>query len=484
MSTSETDSAGGMRRRWVVWGTVGAVAALAIGAAVIAVPLLRPSASAPSPTPSASPTSPEPSATPTPTPTPTCTVTAPALVWSDPHELDLPRDGRVTSTLIQQIEGVREKPGMWPDDAAFPIDGELVGVLTNVNGLEGTSHLSVIERDGTVRWDAEMDGYASVLSAPATTGVPGRLIMEAHNGAGDFRLFSFDIATGEVLRERDSEEISAVTRYAARASNADVAPVSADAFFVSNRDSLMRIDPATLEAEWSVTGEEFGVEWFEGGVPFDVVTDVVFVGPHAVDARSGEPLGWESSGAVFEVAGATLQTPLLYDYVGPYELSGLDTSTGEACWTREILDLAATSDALWVLSPDGTIERIDPLTGEVIETVGETTATSLTAMGDRLIAIEEDRDDYTAPLKYTFYEGSTALGTVVADGRGGFFSADQFLIYDYGSVKVPETLTAYDLGTPTPAWQVDGEGMAIDAGVVLRTTWDADTERVEVVLLR
>lgn len=44
MSTSETDSAGGMRRRWVVWGTVGAVAALAIGAAVIAVPLLRPSA--------------------------------------------------------------------------------------------------------------------------------------------------------------------------------------------------------------------------------------------------------------------------------------------------------------------------------------------------------------------------------------------------------------------------------------------------------
>jgi len=51
-------------------------------------------------------------------------------------------------------------------------------------------------------------------------------------------------------------------------------------------------------------------------------------------------------------------------------------------------------------------------------------------------------------------------------------------------VDVPATLSAYELPGTSPVWQVDGAGMAIDAGVVLRTTWDADTGRVDVELLR
>lgn len=486
MTDDKMDSAGGMRRRWLVWGTVGAVALLTIVVVVVAVPLLRPTTAAPTPTPSTTTVSPVASSTPTPTPTPTptCTVATPDLVWSDPYDLDLPSDGRTTSTPIQRIDGVREKPGIWPDDASFAIDEERVGVLTNANGLDGTSYLTVIERDGTVRWEVAVDGYASVLSAPATTGVPGRLILEAHD-ADDYRMISYDIATGDVLHERESGEVYAITRHASRASFADVAPVSADAFFVSDRESLSRVDPATLEAEWSVSGDEFGVDWFEGGVPFDVVTDVVFVGTHAVDARTGEALGWESAGAVFEAAGATLQTPLLYDAVGPYDFSGLDTRTGESCWTREVVDIAATLDTLWVLLPDGAIERIDPLTGETIEKIAETAATSILATGDRLIAMETDREDYTAPVRYTAYDGTAPFGAVeVAPGRGGFVSGDQLLFYDYGSVKNPATLTAYERGNPSPVWQIDGEGLSIEAGVVLRTTWDAENERVDVELLR
>lgn len=149
------------------------------------------------------------------------------------------------------------------------------------------------------------------------------------------------------------------------------------------------------------------------------------------------------------------------------------------------MDIAATIDTLWVLLPDGAIERIDPLTGETIEKIAETAATSILATGDRLIAMETDREDYTAPVRYTAYDGTAPFGAVeVAPGRGGFVSGDQLLFYDYGSVKNPATLTAYERGNPSPVWQIDGEGLSIEAGVVLRTTWDAENERVDVELLR
>lgn len=480
MTGNEGDPVERSRRRWVVWGTVGAVAAVAVAAAIV-VPLLRPGA-APAPSPSATTT-----ATPTATtePTPSCTVTAPELTWSEPNELTIAGDGRLAATRIQRIEGVREQPGMWADDAAFAIDDGLVGVLTRVDDAASTSYVSVIEPSGAVRWTRDLTGYVIVMSTPASTGVPGQLVLLVRDDDGAHRLVAYDLARGDVLRERETGELYAVTQNASRASYADVASVSADAFFASDRESLSRINAATLETEWSVRGDDFGVGWFEGGVPFDVTQDVVFVGTHAVDARSGEALGWESAGAVFEAAGATLQTPLMYDRVDAYETSGLDTATGESCWTREILDVAASDDMLWVLSAAGMIERIDPFTGTTLEQVGETAATALLSVGDRVIAVESDPDDFTVPARYTVYDGSAEVGTLEAPSdRAVFTSGDQLLVYDHGTVDVPATLSAYELPGTAPVWQVDGAGMTIDAGVVLRTTWDAGTGRVDVELLR
>lgn len=491
MTGSEGDPVDTPRRRWVAWGTVGAVAVVAVAAAVIAVPLLRPvDAAAPVPSPSATTPATDPAtdpATPSPTPEPTasCTVTAPELAWSAAHELDISRDGRLSATPIQRIEGVRERPGMWAFDAAFAVDAGVVGVLTHVVDDAPRSYVSVVERGGAVRWARDFAGYVSVLSTPASTGVPGQLVLLVRDGDGGHRMIAHDLDDGRVLRDREAGELFSVTQEAYRASASGVTSPSADAFFASDRDSLSRISAATLETEWNVRGEDFGVDWFEGGVPFSITRDVVFVGTHAVDARSGAALGWESTGAVFEAAGATLQSPMLYDHVGPYELAGLDTATGESCWSREILDVAATDDTLWVLSAAGMIERVDPFTGTTLEQVGETAATSVLSAGDRVIALESDPDDYNAPIRYTVYDGSDESGTVEApSGPGVFTSGEQLLFYDYGTVDVAATLSAYDLPGTSPVWQVNGTGMSIDAGVVLRSTWDADTGRFDVELLR
>lgn len=488
----EPTGSGHRTRRWLVGGTVGVVAALAVGAGVIALPLLSPAESASTPTaaPTAAP-SPTPAPTtpsPEPTPTPTCTVTASDLVWTDIRALDLPSDGRVTSTRVQRIEGIRSGPVTTPD--AFPIDDDLIGIITSV-GEEASreAHLAVIDRtSGSLVWSLLVDGYVWVISTPASTGVDNQLIIAAYDsGSGGYRMISYDPGTGELIHERETGELYLRPASAWRANDAEVAPAAASGFFVSDRDALFWIDAITLEPQWSVSGEQFDEPWFEGGVAFAVTSDVVFVGSHALDARTGEALGWESDGWAFEAAGATFSVPLLYDHIGPYTISGLDTTTGERCWSREILDVAATAGTLWLLLADGTLAEVDPFTGQTIAELATTGATSITALGlHNVIASERiDPGDDFSGRRYTLYGSGAGGGPVeLPNGDRLHFSNGQVVALDRGTVKDPAKLYGYDFPTATPVWEIDGEGISLSAGVVLRTTWDAAQKRIDVELLQ
>jgi len=468
----------------LLWVTVGAAAAVAVAGAAVAVPLLRPAGTpttTPSTAPSEAPATPSAAPTPTPTPAPTCTVTTRDVVWSDPWDLRLPADGPSAADRVQRI--TRADVDFRPTPHPFFVDDETFAILT-ANDLRSRSSLTVAGRDGEERWTVEIDGRIDLLSSPATTGVPDVVVVAVTGfDGGEHRMMSFDIATGELVAERETGETSAVTMRAGRAWWSDAAPREADSFYVSDRDALSRVDAATLEPQWTVAGADYGVEWFEGGVPFDVNGDVAFIGSHAVDAATGGSLGWESAGTVVSAAGATLQTRLMYDHIGPYDLSGLDTALGESCWTREVLSYAATADTLWILTPDGAIERIDPLTGEARETVAQSAADTLTMAGRYLLAHENDPDDYTAPSTVTVFDGGVERGRMTVESGAMVYASDTQLVVhaQAGRGRLP-SLTGFDEPGGDPVWRIEEIDLAVDAGIVLRADVDGDENIVDYVL--
>jgi hypothetical protein len=469
------------RRTWLPWAVVGGVAAVAVVAAIVVVPLLTPSAG-PSPTPTGTTDAAEPAPSATPTPTPTCTVTAPSVAWTDVTELALPADGAFTADRVQRIRGADQYDFL--DAAPFVIDDHRFGVITFLES-SSVSHLTVADRDGEVRWTREIEGYLSVVSSPALTGVADRIVVSVSVGT-DHVMRSLDLATGETLAERPFVYHYGVFATASRTSSAAVAPASADAFYVSDRETLSRVNADTLETEWSASGADFGVDEFEGGVPFDVTEDVAFVGTHALDAQTGEALGWESAGTVFFAGGATLQTKRMYDHLGPYDLSGLDTETGETCWSREIVSMAGTADTLWVLTADGVIERVDPVSGVTEETLAQTSADTLRTVGRFLIAEDGDPEDYTAPSTVTVFEGSTQRGQLtLPSGSEPYASGDQLLVYDRGTSSRPASLTAYTLPSTDPVWRAKVEDAEPAAGVILqrRGTSEGDVSLIDIDLL-
>ena len=467
-----------------LWATVGAVAAVALVGSAGAVALLRPVGAA-TETPSVTPAgeTATPSATVTPTPTPVCTVTTEDVVWSDPWDLSLPPGGPTEADRVQRI--TRADVDFRPHPSPFFIDEGAFGILT-ANDLRSRSSLTVADRDGEERWTVEIDGRLSLVSSPATTGVADLLVIAVTGfDGGDHRMMSFDLGTGDVLAERETDTIiSAITPTAGNAWWANAAPRAADTFYVSDGDALSRVNAATLEPEWTVSGADYGVDWFEGGVPFDVLGDVAYVGSHAIDVSTGDSLGWESAGAVVAVAGATLQTRLMYERIGPYDLSGLDTSLGESCWTREVMSYAGASDALWILTPGGTIERVDPLTGKTLETVAQTSADTLTMSGRHLLAYENgDADDHTAPSTVTVFDDGTMRGEMtVESGSRVYASGTQLVIHDQGGRGRLPSLTAYDEPGADPVWKIEELDLTIDAGVVLRADVDGNENIVDFVL--
>ncbi|CAI9390459.1 hypothetical protein [Microbacterium sp. T2.11-28] len=451
-------------RGWL-WGGIGALAAVVAGTAIVlsmvntpaAVPAPSPTSELAGPTPTGSPTTP-----------PVCDASAAGdLRWVDNDVIAAPADGDITATPIVELTGV----GAGAESRAFAIDEDLFGVIVQTGDSDTLSSISVVDREsGAVAWTTEVAGAADIVSTPQSTGVEGILVFTVWNG-GETRLLSLDLSDGTLRTERPTA--AAHSGLPNREGSADIARPGATSFFTTDRETLHLIDASTLEDVWTASGDEYDVGDFEGGVPFFVAGDVAFVGSHALDAATGEPLGWESAGGwVFPGSGATLQLPLS-DGPDLLALSGLDTTSGQSCWSRDVWSVAAWEDAVWIITAERAVEEIDPLTGKTRDVIVEETSADawLTVAGGRLVLVENSDE----AARNRVFEGGEEAGLMTHDDA--LSASGQVLsISERGAVTARglDGAEAWRFDDPLETW--------FAAGVMLGSDSDADRGSFEVSL--
>jgi len=450
-------------RHWIPWTVVGGVGAIVVAAAVVVAPSLVPVAAS----------SPAPSVTtlpPSAPPPPTCQVTPSAGAWFDGGRIDLPANGRFTETFLADVAA----------DYAIPTIVDDSSVVLVASGYE-TPADSVIVLDrgtGEVVWQTSVVGYGGIVATPATSGVDGKILVSSHDPSNPAAtvVTSYSSDSGHILASRtfDGDWVGQLGNSAGRAAWATIAPTDAGAYWVTTRDAALRLDPETLEPLVTVTGEEYGVGQFEGGVPFRLAGEVLFVGGHAVDATDGTSLGWETQASPLSAAGYTLTTPIVYDSMDPYALTGLDVRTGESCWSHQVISVAATDEQLWIVTGEEVLQRIDPATGAVLHDFGGVGDSSVQMLAGAVV---------TSPR---YWDASPDAAAIVHDADGDRFSfpfersllhstPSQILSTTQGTVSMGGELTAIDPSTGEVVWTLPvgangGERVELDAGIAWRTT--------------
>ncbi|RLK48084.1 PQQ-binding-like beta-propeller repeat protein [Microbacterium telephonicum] len=455
-------------RPWLPWTIAGAAAvAVVIAAAFVVAPRLL---AAPA-SPSAAPSTP-PAPIPTASPTPSCSVTVVDATWRDGYELDLPIDGRVTETTLGEARGAHASP--------FEIDDTHTGVLVQGEYGAGPSTLLVVDHDAaTVVWSAEVPYGTSAVATPANAGLDDRIVV-SHGVEPSYTesvLTMYDLTSGAVVAERTlaGDWAGGIHAGAGVTGYGLIAPADADGFAVTTRETATYLDAETLEPRWAVTGEQFGVGQFEGGVPFRVAGDVLFVGGHAVSIDTGEALGWSVDGSPLVAAGRVMATPIVYDSLDPYPLSGIDIRTGEACWSHQVISAASDDETLWVVTADGVLQRIDPEAGSVVEDRGQVGDMSVRLVADALVLSPRTYD--ADPADATVQPASGGSWTLAEYASQPLQSSNgQILVTDWGTVSTAGITTAYDAATGEVAWSLEtspvdrSSGIGVGGGVMLRTT--------------
>ncbi len=456
-------------RRWLPWTVVGGVTAVAVAAAFVVVPgLLDADAPAealpPSPVATTTPTE-----TPTPTPAPSCIVSPASGSWHDPRAIDLPASGDLTTTLVTEAAAEYVSP--------HGVDDERLALIAQGPWPEPATLYVVDRATRAVAWDRELASSGYLAGTPETMPIDDILISEfvGTDDVPETRLTAVSPRTGEVRVERTfaGDTIAVIRPWPAAG---DWRPGADWPLVVSTRDAAMGLDPSTLEPRWTVTGEEYGVGWFEGGVPFDLTGDVLFVGGHAVDAGSGQSLGWRIEGRPVPTAGHVLWTPIIYDSVDPYDLAGLDLRTGETCWSTEVLSVASDASRLFVVTSAGQLLLLDPATGEVLEDRGEVGDVRLELAGDVLMLAPRLSPDLDGAGTSTLITPEGTWTTELPTSAGPLAaSGSQPLVRTGDSVEAPGRLLALDPATGEEAWSIiasrTAEGVFVDtaAGVLVRT---------------
>lgn len=464
------------RRRWLPWTIVGGVAAVAVAAAFVLVPgLTRPDRPAPQPDDSTTPTA-------TPTATPTCTVTPLDTATFDPYALTLPTDGAFTTVPVTEVTGDYV--------SAIEVDDRRIAVTTSTYGNTGAELLVVELSTGGVMWRMPL-GNSGVVSTPALTGVPDVIITATPTeGYLSNVLTAYDVATGAITTSAEvpGDWVGAIPSDAGVAGPERVVPEDPDALFVSNGDSAMRLDAATLAVEWTLTGADYGVGQFEGGVPFSLVGDVFFVGGIAFDATAGTQLGWETEWHPITAAGHALVTPIVYDSLDPYTLAGLDLRMGEECWSMDVVSVAAQGRDLWVVTTDEVLRRIDPATGETIDTVATVGYVQVEVHGEYLLTTPREwNPDGRESMTVRSSDGTWERDST-DDGGPAMESGGQLLTTTSATVDTSGELTAHK-GDGSTAWSLVTWDAVSDARVqtvsdiLLRTT-PIETGMLRIELLR
>lgn len=475
MGDGGTSSESSAQRKWVPLAAVGGVGLVAAAvAAVLIVPALSPAA-APTAPPASHPAnseSPAPRGTPaqapagqTSSPTADCTVSPIAATQGAPLVVGLPgagpSDDIPLTTTNATVDGLVTVGAVLVDDRRTAI---IVG------GGRDQDELVVFERgSGEITWSAAVAPNAVIVSTPSTTGVADVLVV--FDSAAKV-MTSHDVDNGDLLAERVFDD----WMWAASAEpigGSDMngrAPVAVkqDAVFAYGAESAHRLDPMTLSDEWVVDGTAFDVAYVEGGIPFFVLDDVFFVDRHALDAATGDPLGWELDGHPATAGGAALTTTDRYMTGSDVTLKGIDLTSGSACWTLEVASAAGNDDQLWVVDKTGRLARIDPFTGETLEERGEVGSDSVQMIGSTVVTLSEDR--HTMTVRAT--DGSSHPTGVDPRGRVAV-SSDAIIALHGDANHEPTSLSSTALSDGRPLWTERDGRHYIGGGVII----DADGDR-------
>ncbi|MDJ1115495.1 hypothetical protein [Microbacterium dauci] len=465
------------RLPWIVAGGVGAVA-LAAGVA-IALPQLLPGTPTAAETPTETPTSVAPSPTPSDDPTPapvTCDPSTAARIPS--YELDLSATGELTRQTVVEFEA--EAPS-WgdPGNNAEPLGEDLVAIVASAGDDDARrTNLAVIDGgSGEHRWDITVDGGLFIVGTPLSSGVSDRLLVN-HVIDGEYRLVALALDDGGELAERPATGwVSSVVGHAPQGWTAwDVASQAPGAYVLRDDDTVTRLDPDSLEPEWTIDANAIDAQRYEGNhfiaQHFD---ETVFVSGHPFDAESGEALDWFREGDFIAAAGVVLHHEYRFDRYDSYPLSAIDPRTGELCWTVEVLDVAGDDESLWVIGVDRDVLRLDPISGEVVEQRGtiesieleadEAESFSLSLVGATVVT-------QVQPLG-GMEPGATAVWTSAGplslpiDDYAAFnaSSGDQLIVQVGSTVDTPARLVAYALDGST-AWDVEIGDLTVDSGLI------------------
>ncbi len=465
-------------RRWVPWTVIGAIAAVAVVAAIVLAPVLRPTTTAAAPSAEATGPAGEPAvepATPTAPAAPDCTVTAADVNWHDTRDAPLPSPGRLQATPLEATT-VLFPPESWAHLAIEPVDEMRSVILASArDDIRSSTQATVVDTvTREVLWSTAFRAHTWVVSSPALTGTD-RIVFATDDGM----LESFDISTGAPLVQRDFGEAYTIAAHGITGTTAEAwtaVTVPADAFLVSDRDAAHLVDATTLQTRWTVAGEDLGVGWSEGGVPFSRTTDVLFVGSHMVDAHTGAVLDRRIDGYPVHAAGAVLADRRPYeDDDGAFVVAGLDLTTGEGCWTRDVRDVAASGDQVWILTVDGGIEQVDPFTGETLETRSVAGAAGIELAGDTVVVLLAGEDP-----RYRLLLGDGTVLPVDAPGHPWAIGDGQLVMRDH------DTARGVSVADGTALWtaQVD-DSYSFGGGLFARldTVETADGMSATVVLL-
>lgn len=467
------------RLPWIVAAGVGGVA-IAAGVLITVPQLFSGSPTAgESPSPTPPPATVTPSATPTSEPTPTAAVCDPSTAARIPsYDLGMSSSGELTRTSVVEFEADAASN---PSSYSVPVDDDLVAIITSADEHgESRTNLAVVNpATGEVRWDFTFDGSVSVVGTPLASGVSDKVLIS--NSVGDdHRLVALALDDGRELVERDTTQwMSDVTANAPRGWGAwSVAEQAPDAYLLRDYDTVTRLDPDTLEAEWTIDANAIDAQRYEGNHFLSQhIDDTVFVSGHPFDAESGESLDWFREGDYVVAAGVVLHHEYRFDQYDSYELSAIDPRTGEVCWTTEIFDVAADDEALWVIGADHDVVRLDPTSGDVLERAGSVAQADLgtddadtfgiALVGDSVVTTvgSWSRPDSVA----TLWASGGPVTLPIADGAPSYAGSDgQLLVHRSGTVDTPAELEAFD-PDGSPAWSAELEGATVERGLVTET---------------
>lgn len=423
---------------------VVAAVALAVTAAIVLTSRPDPSpTAAPVSTPTGSPSTPAPNE---------CSTIGPAVAtWRDLAKIDdvpaAPGPAPSASTDIVKLPA----PSPYREDAESALAAETVGegeavVIVSFPSAQGVSAQLVLVDTATreTRWSTTLEGVRSpyVVASPFRGGPAGSVTVADPSTRN---LVSVDLSDG-TERERLTlgEPGYIVGTPPFDGPTGSSVAVADPVIVIVDATGVSALEADELTTRWSIGAGDIAPGGEMSAVTVERAGNVVTIAGRAFEADSGQDLGWSTPLTLRSAAQSTVGFTADLSAV-----AGVDPRTGEECWRYPASSAVATSDAVFLVTQDGTVEEVDPASGARRTAGVLPEGAELTVVGDTVSAVtygENPRLVYDAfgpsPVEMSTYAIRPSLGWsddhVVTHRPEGFGGA----------------IRAYSTADGTQAWEM------------------------------